>query len=229
MRLLYQALPNKEMYLVGAEFERFEEDATGVTVYLKNGGTLRGDILIGADGTRSKVAHQIGCVMDRQILSKKQNKIHFVSFICCFICSFFFFFSLPETRTFLGYCQAFEDPPEIKQYTSGQRKGALRWYHARGRTIGTYFWGHNNTGFWYTTHDDLILGNEPDWFGDTDLEAKRKLLLENLKGVDDYIVGLAKRATKLIPIRLQTKKPNPKGWHKGRVVIIGDAVHAFVP
>jgi salicylate hydroxylase len=40
-------------------FERFEQDASGVTVHFEGGETARGDVLIGADGVRSRVRSQL--------------------------------------------------------------------------------------------------------------------------------------------------------------------------
>ncbi len=44
---------------LGRRFERFEQDADGVTVHFEGGETARGDILIGADGVRSRVRSQL--------------------------------------------------------------------------------------------------------------------------------------------------------------------------
>lgn len=44
---------------LGHKFERFEQDADGVTVHFEGGSTARGDLLIGADGVRSRVRSQL--------------------------------------------------------------------------------------------------------------------------------------------------------------------------
>jgi 2-polyprenyl-6-methoxyphenol hydroxylase-like FAD-dependent oxidoreductase len=47
-------LYNKNVH-TGYSFERYEEDASGVTVYFKNGKVVRGGYLVGADGAHSPV------------------------------------------------------------------------------------------------------------------------------------------------------------------------------
>jgi len=48
-----------ESLRLGVGVESFVEDADGVTVTLSDGSTARGDLLIGADGIRSAVRHQL--------------------------------------------------------------------------------------------------------------------------------------------------------------------------
>ncbi len=46
---------------VGAKFQGFEEDTSGVTVHFEGGRTERGAVLVGADGSRSRVrSHSLG-------------------------------------------------------------------------------------------------------------------------------------------------------------------------
>jgi FAD-dependent urate hydroxylase len=46
---------------VGARFESFEEDSSGVTVHFEGGRTERGAVLLGADGSRSRLrSHSLG-------------------------------------------------------------------------------------------------------------------------------------------------------------------------
>lgn len=40
---------------LGARFTSFEQDADGVTAHFADGASVRGDVLIGADGLRSSV------------------------------------------------------------------------------------------------------------------------------------------------------------------------------
>jgi len=49
----------KDGFRLGARVERFEQDADGVTVFLSDGSTATGDILIGADGIHSTVRAQM--------------------------------------------------------------------------------------------------------------------------------------------------------------------------
>lgn len=58
VEILADAVPSEDLRL-GAKFTRFEQDESGVTVYLESGETLRGDALIGADGIHSAVRHQL--------------------------------------------------------------------------------------------------------------------------------------------------------------------------
>lgn len=44
---------------LGHRFERFEQDADGVTVHFSGGQSARGDVLLGADGVRSRVRSQL--------------------------------------------------------------------------------------------------------------------------------------------------------------------------
>ena len=43
----------------GVEFERFEQEGDGVTAHFTDGSSVRGDVLVGADGLRSKVRAQL--------------------------------------------------------------------------------------------------------------------------------------------------------------------------
>jgi 2-polyprenyl-6-methoxyphenol hydroxylase-like FAD-dependent oxidoreductase len=43
----------------GTELERFEQDGDGVTAHFSDGSSVRGDVLVGADGLRSKVRAQL--------------------------------------------------------------------------------------------------------------------------------------------------------------------------
>ena len=53
------AAHDPEAIRLGRRFERFEQDADGVTVHFADGTSARGDLLLGADGVRSKVRSQL--------------------------------------------------------------------------------------------------------------------------------------------------------------------------
>jgi 2-polyprenyl-6-methoxyphenol hydroxylase-like FAD-dependent oxidoreductase len=57
VRCLLEACQESPLFSIrfGAKFERFEQDATGVTAYFADGSTARGDALVGADGRHSGV------------------------------------------------------------------------------------------------------------------------------------------------------------------------------
>jgi len=57
-QLLREGFP-RERYHFGSSFERLAQDARGVTAHFANGGTARGDLLVGADGIRSAVRAQL--------------------------------------------------------------------------------------------------------------------------------------------------------------------------
>jgi 2-polyprenyl-6-methoxyphenol hydroxylase-like FAD-dependent oxidoreductase len=51
----------RDRIVVGAKFTGFEEDETGVTVQFEDGRTERGAVLVGADGSRSRIrSHSLG-------------------------------------------------------------------------------------------------------------------------------------------------------------------------
>ncbi len=51
----------RDRIVVGAKFTGFEEDETGVTVHFEDGRTERGAVLVGADGSRSRIrSHSLG-------------------------------------------------------------------------------------------------------------------------------------------------------------------------
>jgi 2-polyprenyl-6-methoxyphenol hydroxylase-like FAD-dependent oxidoreductase len=56
--LLSDAYP-EERVRRGVALTRFEQDSEGVTAYLSDGTSLRGDVLVGADGVRSMVRRQM--------------------------------------------------------------------------------------------------------------------------------------------------------------------------
>jgi 2-polyprenyl-6-methoxyphenol hydroxylase-like FAD-dependent oxidoreductase len=56
--LLSDAYPEERMRR-GVALTRFEQDSEGVTAHLSDGTSLRGDVLIGADGVRSTVRRQL--------------------------------------------------------------------------------------------------------------------------------------------------------------------------
>ncbi len=58
VEILANALPGESLRL-GARCKGFEQDETGVTVHLENGESIRGDVLIGADGIHSVVRKQL--------------------------------------------------------------------------------------------------------------------------------------------------------------------------
>lgn len=57
-RLLLAALPERTIHL-GYTFDRFEQTETGVQVHFANGTVMAGEMLLGADGIRSKVRQQM--------------------------------------------------------------------------------------------------------------------------------------------------------------------------
>jgi 2-polyprenyl-6-methoxyphenol hydroxylase-like FAD-dependent oxidoreductase len=62
-RVLHESLPEGTVR-VNSPLERFEADDTGVTVLLRDGQTLRCDVLIGADGLRSAVRAQLAGIQN---------------------------------------------------------------------------------------------------------------------------------------------------------------------
>jgi len=56
--ILAEALPTGTVKL-NSECTGFSQDANGVEVYLKNGETVRGDVLVGADGIKSAIRRQL--------------------------------------------------------------------------------------------------------------------------------------------------------------------------
>ncbi|MEL0315815.1 MAG: NAD(P)/FAD-dependent oxidoreductase [Halieaceae bacterium] len=55
---MLDVVPN-DLIVPGHDFDRFEEDSDGVTLYFKNGKTERADIVVGADGINSRIRQQL--------------------------------------------------------------------------------------------------------------------------------------------------------------------------
>ncbi len=67
--VLSAALP-PDILRLGARVASVSQDSQGVTAHLEDGSTVRGDLLIGADGIHSAVRHSIGITDDRSFSGK---------------------------------------------------------------------------------------------------------------------------------------------------------------
>jgi hypothetical protein len=153
----------------------------------------------------------------------KHNKTLFSSFLIFFIPIFSI---LAGLSSLFGVAPRLpEDPSKPgKEFTAN---GNLRFYATRGKTFGTYTTGPNQV-FWMS-YNTKIIKEQPHWVEDESMETRRKVLKELSEGIADFPRTICDTATRIGYLRFVYKYPHKGSWSKGRVVLIGDAAHTFMP
>jgi len=191
LELLVESV-GKETVYTGGEVVDYREDDDGVTAILSNGEEVRGDILIGADGIRSKV---------RQAMHKGERSPLAYSGYTVFTATCDFTGKLTDTSR-IGY-QVYLGP-EKYFVASDVGQGKQQWYAFRLQKPGI-----------------------------VEDRCPKELLTEYFQ---DWHPALKERIECTLPEDIEQRDVfdvvpsiSPFTWSKGRVALLGDAVHAVQP
>ncbi|KAM0895751.1 hypothetical protein ACQ4PT_023648 [Festuca glaucescens] len=192
----------------------FTDDGDKVTAILEDGRKFEGDLLVGADGIRSKVRKSLFGETDASyseytcytgIADFVPPDIDTVGYVtrstneyCCFSllgnANALIFFLCRRYRVFLGH----------KQYFVSSDVGAGKMQ-------------------WYAFHKEPAGGTDPE-------NGKKKRLLELFSGWCDNVIDLLNATDEEAILRRDIyDRPPTINWGKGRVTLLGDSVHAMQP
>ncbi|KAI9732767.1 MAG: hypothetical protein M1834_003705 [Cirrosporium novae-zelandiae] len=174
-------------------------DCDKAIVILENGEKFQGDVVIGADGVHSKARSKLAESI--KPFSSGKNAFRF----------------LISRQTAL-------DDPQTRKFA--EKDGELAIWYAEDRRIVKYPCKDNELLNFVCIHPDTETEASGDWSGSTHKEK----LVEVFKNFDPAVVALISKADPetLKLWNLMDMKELPT-WVNGRLAVIGDAAHPFLP
>ena len=194
----------------GRTFVRYEEDEKGVTAYFRDGSTVRGSLLVGADGIHSRVLDQlIGSSNHKPTLSKHVPVFGEVDLPP----------SLYEPLRLLGNAAILSGAPGVRQ-----QLGMLSMNKDGDTPIARYFWALMP----HREHPTEL----SDWVQQASKQELYDFALEITSDLHPSMTDLIRYGG---PEALAHPQPRflefipPENLPEGRVTVLGDAAHAMIP
>ncbi|KAK7227837.1 hypothetical protein V2G26_000007 [Clonostachys chloroleuca] len=195
--------------VTGKEFTHYEEDKEGVTAFFKDGSTVRGAILVGADGARSRVR--------AQLLQGQEAHL--------------------EPSAYVAVCGEGQLPPEIYTPLRDMATSAILTNAPYRRCIfgqHAFLPEQDIRKFYYILgyRADENSGKEMDELASASREELFAKAIELTKEwqpiLRNVIQHMGPQGMYAPPIKFQEFVP-PETLPRGRVTILGDAVHTMIP
>ncbi|KAJ8080239.1 hypothetical protein AAF712_003800 [Marasmius tenuissimus] len=177
------------------------------TATFSNGKTIKADLIIGADGIRSKVRTNIGVIPD--MTSAPQT---------CFRCNV-----RTEDVKRLGLVDYSLDP--AIQFWGGFEVPEINKYF---KIVMCSVSGGSTTSFYCFMPTEYALQHVSEGFQFKEVPAEEILVGAYKDLLDKDCVDLLKNSIERMPWRLYLHKPYPY-WVKGKVGLLGDAAHPMMP
>ncbi|KAF6826677.1 putative salicylate hydroxylase [Colletotrichum plurivorum] len=174
-------------------------------IRLENGDEIKADLVIGADGVHS--------IASETVIGRKNPPSPASHYNCCyrFLIPKEVLEEDPETRFF-----NVDSNDLIRLYPDNEKSHRLVSYPCRRNTI------HNFVGLFFD--EEMKSVTKEDYHADFD----KTLAIERFSGFHPSLQAVIGKATEIKRWPLLYRAPLPT-WHKGKLVLAGDAAHPMLP